>query len=102
MIDQSQYTGYQSTNAVVAVDIGMAVIGKESLAQLSTTPGNPQITQIENAFNGTISFTGTPAVGGIKESWDQTVLTPAFYSPYPKSLGGGLKTFERWVACPAF
>ena len=77
---------------VVAVDVGIAVIGKESLALLSTA----QITTIQNAFaNATIS-------NGIKASWDQTVLTPAFYSSYPKDLGDGLKTFERWVACTPF
>ena len=92
MIDQSQYTGYSSSNPVVAVDVGMAVIGKESLAVLSAT----QIQQIQAAL------AGATITNGVKASWDQTVLTPAFYAPYPKTLGGGLKTFERWVACPAF
>ncbi len=92
MIDQSQYTGYNSANPVVAVDVGLAVIGKRSLALLTTA----QIQSIQAAFaNATIG-------NGIKASWDQNVLTSSFYSSYPKDVGGGIKTFERWVTCPAF
>ena len=92
MIDQSGYTGYSSSNPVVAVDVGIAVIGKQDLATLS----GPQITALQNAFAGaTIS-------NGIKASWDKTVLTPTFYAAYPKDLGGSIKTFERWVACTPF
>jgi hypothetical protein len=93
MIDQSQYTGYNSTNPVVAVDVGMAVIGKESLALLNAT----QIQQIQSAL-ATATITN-----GVKASWDAPLVLAPFYSPpYPKSLGSGLKTFERWVACPPF
>ncbi len=92
MIDQSAYTGYNSANPVVAVDVGIAVIGKESLTQLSSA----QITTIQGLFaNATL-------VNGVKASWDQSVLTSSFYSSYPKDFGGGIKTFERWVACTPF
>jgi type II secretory pathway pseudopilin PulG len=103
MIDPTQgtYTGYNSTNPVVAVDIGVAVVGKQSLALLSPL----QIQNLQKAFAAPLSFTApAPVTNGIKASWDQKVLTAGFYSGsgYPKDLGGGLKTFERWVACPAF
>jgi prepilin-type N-terminal cleavage/methylation domain-containing protein len=92
MIDESQYTGFNSTNPVVAVDVGLAVIGSRSLAQLNAT----QIQTIKTAFaNATIS-------NGVKASWDQNVLTPSFYTAYPKDFGTGIKTFERWVNCPQF
>ena len=97
MIDQSQYTGYDPGNPVVAVDVGVAVIGKQSMVLLSTA----QVTSIQNAFDA--PFTPLPAtINSIKATWDQQVLTTSFYSSYPKDLGGGLKTFERWVACPPF
>ncbi len=95
LVDQSQYTGYSlavPANPVVAVDVGLAVIGSRSLALLTTN----QIQKIQTALaTATLS-------NGIKATWDQQVLTTAFYAPYPKSLAGGLKTFERWVACPPF
>jgi len=92
LIDQSLYTGYNSANPVVTVDVGVAVIGNRSLALLTTQ----QIQSIQAALAAaTLS-------NGIKATWDQQVLTTAFYSPYPKNLGNGLKTFERWVACPPF
>ncbi len=98
MIDpgQGSYTGYNSANPVVAVDIGVAVIGKQSLVLLSSS----QIQKIQAKFAAPLSFTAS--TNGIKANWDQNVLTSSFYSLYPKDLGGGLKTFERWVACPAF
>jgi len=92
MIDQSLYTGYNSSNPVVAVDVGLAVIGKQDMTMLS----GAQITSLQNAF------AGATITNGIKASWDQTVLTAAFYSSYPKELGGSIKTFERWVACTPF
>lgn len=104
IIDPSQttggYTGYNPANPVVAVDVGIAVIGKESLAELSTA----QIQNIQKALANPLSFATSPVTNGIKATWDQKVLTSSFYSGsgYPKDLGGGLKTFERWVACPAF
>jgi prepilin-type N-terminal cleavage/methylation domain-containing protein len=92
LIDQKDYTGYNPANPVVAVNFGLAVIGKESLALLS----DAQIAQIQTSLaNATVG-------SGIKATWDQQILTPTFYSLYPKNLGAGLKTFERWVACPPF
>jgi hypothetical protein len=98
MVDQSQYTGYNPANPTVAIDVGVAVVGKQSFAQLSPA----QVTSLQNAFSSTLSFTTAPITNGVKASWDQKVLTASFYSGYPKDLGSGLKTFERWVACPSF
>ena len=101
MIDQSQYTGYNSTDPTklaVAIDIGVAVVGKQSLAQLSSQ----QVANLQTAFGSALSFTTAPVTNGVKASWDQKVLTASFYAGYPKDLGSGLKTFERWVACPSF
>ena len=102
LIDQSQYTGYNAANPVVGVDLGLAVIANQSLVLLS----KDQITQIQSALaNESIKMdplSNAPMNNGIKAVWDQQVLTASFYSPYPKNLGYGLKTFERWVACPAF
>jgi len=103
MIDPGQgstkYVGYNPANPVVAVDVGVAVIGKQTLALLSAA----QIAAIQSAFNAPLTFTSSSVGNGIKANWDQNVL-PTFYSApsYPKELGGGLKTFERWVACPSF
>jgi prepilin-type N-terminal cleavage/methylation domain-containing protein len=92
LIDQRDYTGYDAENPVVAINFGLAVLGKESLSQLS----GDQVAEIETRFSG------AQIKGGIKASWDENVLTSAFYQAYPASLGSGLKTFERWVACPPF
>jgi hypothetical protein len=101
LIDQSQYSGYDATNPVVAVNVGLAVIGMQSLMLLSAD----QVARIQEAFaNEPIKKDGNnePINGGIKAIWDQQVLVASFYTPYPKKLAESLKTFERWVACPAF
>ena len=95
LIDQSLYTGYNSANPVVAVNVGLAVIGTRTLMLLSAA----QIAQIQAALAPPSPW-NSPAP--IKAFWDQQVLTTSFYSLYPNFLGSGLKTFERWVACPAF
>ena len=101
LIDQSQYTGYNPANPVVAVDVGLAVIGKQSMGLLSAL----QIQAIQNAFQNVFPpvthFPPASPFTAIKTTWDQQVLTPSFYASYP-SLGNGVKTFERCVACPAF
>ncbi|MDD5350115.1 MAG: prepilin-type N-terminal cleavage/methylation domain-containing protein [Chthoniobacteraceae bacterium] len=101
VVDQSLYTGYDPANPVVAVNVGLAVISRQSLALLSSD----QIAQIQNAFaNVAIGKQpgGTNGPNGIKAAWDQQILTPTFYASYPRVIGDDLKTFERWVACPAF
>lgn len=92
MADSTQYTGYNTANPVVAIDVGLAVMGKGCLEILSTT----QLQTIQGAL-----ATATLR-NGIKATWDQQVLTHAFFSSYPTDIGQGLKTFERCVACPAF
>jgi hypothetical protein len=98
--NQALYTGYNPNNPVVAVDVGLAVIGKQSLELLSAS----QIQTIETEFANATPPNGA-AFTGIKMLWDQTVLSPSsspsFYATYP-ALGNGLKTFERCVACTPF
>jgi prepilin-type N-terminal cleavage/methylation domain-containing protein len=101
MIDQSQYSGYNSANPTVAIDVAVAVLGKQSLVQPWTDPSTTQMTALMKVFRDPLVFTpGNPT--SIKANWDQTVLTAAFYANYPKEVGSSLKTFERWVACPSF
>ena len=95
LIDQSQYAGYDAANPVVAVDIGLTVIADKCLNRLSAQ----QVQDIQNALaQASLGFTS------VKSSWDQETLNATFYANYPKALGlgEGLKTFERWVACPPF
>jgi prepilin-type N-terminal cleavage/methylation domain-containing protein len=97
LIDQSQYTGYTTAtpaNPVVAVDVGLAVVGKESLQRLTVA----QLQKIQS------TLAAATITNGIKSTWDQQTLTASFYSGFPSDLGlgDGLKTFERWVACPPF
>jgi hypothetical protein len=92
LIDQSQYTGYNPANPVLAVNAGLAVINRQCLTVLTSA----QISQLQTAFSsGTMS-------NGIKTTWDQQVLTSSFYSSYPGVLGDGLKTYECWVGCTPF
>ena len=99
--DQTQYTGY-STNPVVAVNVGLAVLNQQCLTVLSTS----QISTMQGAFNSTTqiqaALTATTPVSGIKAIWDQQVLNSSFYASYPSVVGDGLKTYECWVGCTPF
>jgi prepilin-type N-terminal cleavage/methylation domain-containing protein len=96
----NQYTGYNATNPVVAVDVGLAVIGKGTLELLSTS----QIQDIQSRLATGIVANENNGIlrAGIKTTWDQQVLNTAFFSAYPRDLGQGLRTFERCVACTPF
>lgn len=98
--DLTSYKGYDPTNPVVAVDVCLAVIGKESLVEL--TP--KQVGDIQNALATAVTATNLnkTASNSIKAMWDQQTLPSLFTATYPKDLGGGLKTFECWVACQPF
>jgi prepilin-type N-terminal cleavage/methylation domain-containing protein len=105
--DLSSYTGYSATstssNPVVAVDVCLAVIGKESLAELNTTQVQAIQTALANdVTSANLNSTTYPGGRSIKSMWDKQEL-PTFYTgTYPKDLGSGLKTFEVWVACQPF
>ena len=98
--DLASYTGYNSSNPVVAVDVCLAVIGKQSLTELSTT----QVQAIQAALSGTVTSANLnkTASNSIKAMWDQQTLPTIYAGNYPKDLGSGLKTFESWVACQPF
>jgi type II secretory pathway pseudopilin PulG len=101
MIAPSSYIGYNPTSPpgpVVAVDVCLAVIGKQSLAELTTS----QVQAIQTALAGAVTSSNLTSHGGIKAIWDQQTLPTFFTGSYPKDLGGGLKTFECWVACQPF
>jgi prepilin-type N-terminal cleavage/methylation domain-containing protein len=92
------YTGYNSTNPVVAIDVCLAVIGKQTLAEL--TPG--QVTSIQTTLASAVSATSEFTNKSIKATWDQQTLPTLLTASNAKDLGAGLKTFECWVACQPF
>lgn len=70
VIDQTQYTGYNSANPVVSVNAALAVVSQQSLNLLTTA----ELGQIQTALaSATIT-------NGIKATWDQQVLIPSFYT----------------------
>ncbi len=97
----SDYTGYNSTNPVVAIDVCLAVIGTQTLGELNTSP---QLTGIQSILAGALTTKNLnqTASSSVKAMWDKQTLPTLFTSTYPKDLGGGLRTFECWVACQPF
>lgn len=88
------YSG-DSSNPVTAVGIGVAVVDTQTLQKLISAG---QLLTLNSALAG--ALTGT---NSIKADWDTKLNTASFYSAYPKQLGTGLKTFERYVTCePSF
>ncbi len=84
----STYGGY-SSNPVTAVGIGLAVVDEQTMKVLQSTSKFGQLqTDLKSALTGTNS---------IKADWDAKLATPNYYNNYPKDLGPGLKTFERYV-----
>ncbi len=90
----TSYTGYDSTNAVVAVGITIAMVGDTVVQQLSPQ----QLTSIQEGFAAATPVSPT-TIPGIKPLWD-ALLTPGFYSNYPKDMASNLKIFERWILPP--
>ena len=84
------YTGYVSTNAVIAVGVTIAVVGDQALKELSVQNLTAIQTSLANAVTNAASITS------VKALWDAQ-LTANFYSKYPKDLATNLKTFERWI-----
>jgi type II secretory pathway pseudopilin PulG len=87
------YTGYNSTDPVVAVGVTIAVVGTPALTQLSTA----NLTSIQSSLVNYV--TSASSITSVKALWDSK-LTSGFFAPYPKELGSNLKTFERWVVPP--
>ncbi len=86
------YTGYNSTNPVVAVGVTIAVVGEQALEELSV--GN--LSSIQNSLASAI--TNTSSITSVKAVWDQKTLPTIFATPgYAKDLATNLKTFERWI-----
>lgn len=98
--DLASYTGYNSSNPVVAIDVCLAVIGNQTLAMLSST----QVQTIQTTLAGAVTATNLnkTSSGSIKAMWDQQTLPTFYTAAYPKDIGVGLKTFECWVACEPF
>ncbi len=91
------YPGYSAANPVVSVGVALAVIGNKALDHLTTTP----IDQV-GAIQSALAIPATASIASAKAYWDGTVLTAGFFAGYPKDLGSNLRTFERWIDCPAF
>ncbi len=87
------YSGYNATNPVVAIGIGLAVVDLQTEQSL----GMANLAKISSSL-ATIFSTSIINTNGIKAGWDKA-MTNGFFADYPKALGGGLKTFERWVPC---
>ncbi len=73
LIDQRDYTGYETANPVVAINFGLAVIGKQSLSQLTDD-------QIAGHRSQVFRRPGQEWHQGA--AWDGDVLTSAFYETY--------------------
>ncbi|HSI82914.1 MAG TPA: prepilin-type N-terminal cleavage/methylation domain-containing protein [Candidatus Methylacidiphilales bacterium] len=86
----ARYTGYNSTNPVVAVGVTLAVIGSQALPRLTVS----DLTSIRTKLAGYV--TGATTISSVKALWDAN-LTPDFFTQYPSGLGPNLLTFERWV-----
>jgi hypothetical protein len=85
------YNGFNPTNAVVAVGIGLAVVDTPTLQTLSSA----NLTSI-NAKLAATFVQSLQTTTGVKAAWDAS-LTSSFFSAYPHTLSSDLQTFERWV-----
>ena len=92
-ISASSYTGEDFTHGpIVAVGVGIAVLGKQALAEMSSTQINTLVGQLASP---------TPSISNsAKSAWDR--YFPTIVNQYPKSLGTSLRTFERWAVCQPF
>lgn len=91
------YPGHDAANPIISIGVAIAVIGNKSLDHLKTSSPD-QIGAIRTAL--VIPSSATP--NSAKSYWDNTVLVSSFFRGYPTDLGSNLRTFERWIDCPAF
>jgi hypothetical protein len=95
VIPSSSYTGEDFVHGpVVAIGVGVAIVGKLALTQMSSA----QVAALSTQVSG-ITVTTSP-----KAAWDQSFesMILAENPPYPKSLSGDFRTYERWIACQPF
>jgi type II secretory pathway pseudopilin PulG len=92
IIPSSGYTGEDLTHGpVVAIGVGIALVGKQALTEMTPT-------QVSNFAGQIAAITVTTSA---KAAWDQGVYS-TILSQYPRSLSFSFQTFERWVACQPF
>ncbi len=82
-----------ATNPLRAVGFTLLVVDDKTLNLLSTTQIQTLRTQFDAAVTGTRS---------VKADWEKNLATSMVWSSYPKSLGLGLKIFERYVPVTGF
>jgi len=87
------YSGYQSTNPVVAVGVALAMVDTRTLQILNQTGKLNALTQ---ALGSSGALTGTNSA---KADWDVLLESSGFFQNYPAGLSTGLKTFERIIPC---
>jgi hypothetical protein len=88
----SSYTGEDFTHGpVIAIGVGIALMGKQALAEMSST-------QVAN-FAGQVG--AVPITTSAKSAWD-TGIGPATLNQYPKNLASSFMTLERWIDCQPF
>jgi hypothetical protein len=84
------YSGYQASNPVVGLVVGLAVVDTPTLQFLNA---QNKLSTLEAGMATAITGTNSP-----KSEWD-VAMTSTFYQSYPESMRSGLKTFERSVYC---
>jgi len=84
-------TNYSSANPPKAFAIGLAVVDDNTLAKLSTS----QISQLQSGF-----ASGATGTNSLKADWESYLKTGINWTNYPRSMGSGLKVFERYVILP--
>jgi prepilin-type N-terminal cleavage/methylation domain-containing protein len=104
-----------STASVVMIGLAVAVIDDKVLTLLhpatSTQYSNIQTT-LESALSSNFAAMTVPSNSttyvspnydrSIKELWDPAIAPYFQNTAYPKALGSGLQTFERFVPCTPF
>jgi hypothetical protein len=92
VIPCSSYTGEDFTHGpVIAIGVGIALVGKQALTEMSATQAA--------TFAGQVG--AVPITTSAKSAWDQGI-GPATLNQYPKNLAFSFMTFERWVVCQPF
>lgn len=84
-----------TTNPLRAVGLTLLVVDDQTLKLLTIS----QITALRATFDSSAVTTGTRSV---KADWENYLATSMSWSSYPKSLGIGMKVFERYVPVSGF
>jgi hypothetical protein len=86
---------YNTSNPLRAVGLTLLVMDDQTLKLLTPT----QITGLRTIFDSSTVTTGTRSV---RADWENYLATGMSWSAYPKSMGVGLKVFERYVPVSGF